>query len=204
MVHIIKDGVVNNPTHGVSFNKSGIRPIKDDISKFRFSDLDTIAKGSRFFETPDLTVKNETLNFKQKKSNLDPNNAETDLYTRSNVINSDTKYLFKERKTAIYIKQRGDYKVDNDYKLDNKGFREDNSRFNGSLGNFEDPKIFPIRKIESDNNATRFLSSVSGFKNMQRREMTQPIVPLKTIMNATYMSVPGINNGTKSTCLINN
>ena len=202
MYSIIQDGVVN-PTYGVNFNNSDTGPIREAISKFRVSDIDTISKSSRVFETPDLIVKTKTLNFKPKKSNLDPNNAHTDLYTRSNVIYSDTKDLAKERKTAIYIKQGDDYnKVANDYRLDNKGFYEDNSRFKGSLGNFEAPKICPIRKIESDYNGTKFLSSVSGFKNIERREMTQSSVPLKRIMNPTHTPISTINNGTKSTRLI--
>ena len=200
MDSIIKDGVVN-PTYGASFNNSDTRPIREAISKFRVSE--TIEKGYRVFETPDLTVKTKTLNFKPKKSNLDPNNAHTDLYTLSNIIYSDTKDLAKERKTAIYVKKRDDYnKVANDYRLDDKGFYEDNSRFKGTLGNFEAPKICPIRKIESDYNGTKFLSSVSGFKNIERREMTHSSVPLRRVMNATYMPISTINNGTKSTRLI--
>lgn len=202
MDSIIQHGVVN-PTYGASFNNSDTRPIREDISKFRFSDSDTISKGSGVFETTDLRVKIDALNFKKKKSNLDPNNAQTDLYTRSNVIYSDTKDLAKERKTAIYIKQRDDYnKVANDYRLDNKGFYEDNSRFKGSLGNFEAPKICPIRKIDFDYDGTKFLISVSGFKNIERREMTQLSVPLKRIMNSTHTPISTINNGTKSTRLI--
>ena len=202
MDHIIKDGVIN-PTYGVGSKNSDTRPIREVISKFSVSDADTVQKGTRLFETPDLIVKNESLNFKQRKGNLDPKNAHTDLYTRGNIIYNSNRHLLKERRTAVYVNQRDEYnKVAIDYSLDSKGFHENNERFKGTFGNFDEPKIPPFRKIDSDYTGTKFLSSVSGFKNIERREMTQSIVPLTEVMNSRYTPISTINNGTKSTRLI--
>lgn len=201
MDSIIKDGVVN-VTYGVGYQESGVNTLKEAISNLRISYADTIGNELMLHETPNLAINTASLNFNPKKNNLDPNAADTDLYRRSNSI-SDRRDIIRDRRVSIYIKQRDDYnKVANDFRLDNKGFYQDNKSSMGSLGNFRGDKICPIRKIDADNNGTKFLSSIRGFKNAERREMTQETIPLKRIMNASHTPISSINNGTKSTRLI--
>lgn len=201
MDSIIKDGVVNI-THHVGYQDSGVNTLKEEFLKFRISNADTISKGSMLYETPNLAIKAASLYFNPKKNNLEPNAADTDLYRRGNLIN-DRRDIFRDRRVSMYIKQREDYnKVANDFRLDNKGFYQDNEASMGSLGNFKGDKICPIRKIDTDNSGTKFLSSISGFKNAERREMARETVPLKRIINSSHIPISSINNGTKSTRLI--
>lgn len=201
MDSIIKDGVVN-VTYNVGYQDSSVNTLKEEFSKFRISNADTIEKGSMLYETPNLAIKAASLNFKPKKNNLEPNAADTDLFRRGNLIN-DRRDVIRDRRVSIYIKQREDYnKVANDFRLDNKGFYQDNELSMRSLGKFRADKICPIRKIDTDNNGTKFLSSISGFKNAERREMARETVPLQRIINSSHTPISSINNGTKSTRLI--
>jgi len=201
MDSIIKDGVVNI-THGVGYQDSGVNTLKQEISHIKISDADTITKSSMLHETPNLAINSASLYFNPKKNNVDPNAADTDLYRQSNTI-SDRRDIIRDRRVSIYIKKRDDYNKDtNDFRLDNKDFYKDNKASMGTLGNFRSDKICPIRKIDTDNNGTKFLSSISGFKNAERREMIQETISLKRIMNTGHTPISNINNGTKSTRLI--
>ncbi len=204
MKPIIKDGVVDI-THHIDSRNNGGAKIKEEISKFRILDEDRIAKGSRIYETPKLAVSNKTINFETKKSNLDPKNAKTDLYTRSDTVYNDHVNLSRDRKTSIYINKRSDYKkVANDINLDNRNFYEDNSRFMGSLGNFNADKICPIRKSSFDNYGIKFLNSTIGFKHSDNKELISSTVPLMKNMNARHTPIYIMNNGTKSIKIIKN
>lgn len=208
MVTIIKDGVVD-----LSFGRDGNtlerreeqRRLGFNPDIIRESEVSSLVQMGKKYETPGFRVRQAITNFTQKQvSSVNRIGADSDLYRRSNLIDNNQANIVKDRITALYLRQDRMYnKVAPDFDLNPRGFHENNDMNIRTIGKLDREIIAPIRKIDTDEGGTRFLSSVSGYKNIERNEMVTHPAPILRNAAAVHGPISLISNGTKRVTRIN-
>ena len=206
---IVKDGVVN-----LSFGRDGNTSERREEQKrsgfnpdiVRDSEVSYLINAGKKYETPGFRIRRAIANFRKKQVS-DVNiigGVNSELYTRSNLIDNNHNNIVKDHITALHITKDRVYKVNNDFDLTStRGFYENNEMRIRTVGKLDREIIAPIRKIDKDEKGIRFLSSVGGFKNTERSEMfTQP-VPILRNAAAVHGPISIISNGTKRVTRIN-
>lgn len=202
MVYIIKNGVVDNTfqKEGKNFIQNNEQKRGFDPNKIRAREIDNSLNFNKKFETPGLVTSNSNLNFKQSKSKtrneLNPN---TDLYRIGNLTYSDNKNLLQAKTPSVFIKKDKTLSVMTDINLVNNNYYDTKKSSIYNIGDFEKSLVAPVRKIETDTEGIKFLSSSFGFKNIERPEMLNTQVPIRKNMYALHTPISIVSNGTKTT-----
>ena len=204
MVTIIKDGVID-----ISYGRYGNTSERLDEQQrvgfnpdiIRESEINSLVQMAKKYETPGFRARQAITNFSQKRvSSVNRIQGDSDLYRRSNLIDNNQANIVKDRITALYIKKDRLYNnIAPGFDLNPRGFYETNEGFIQNVGKLDRELIAPIRKIDTDNGGTRFLSSVLGYKNIERNEMVTPDVPILRNAAAIHTPISIISNGTKRT-----
>lgn len=202
MVYIIKNGVVDNTfqKEGKNFIKNNEQKRGFDPNKIRAREIDTSLNIGKKFETPGFVTSNNNLNFKQSESKTrNELNTDTNLYRIGNLTYSDNKNLLEAKTPTVFIKKDKTLSVMTDINLVNNNYYDAKKSSIYNIGDFEKSLVAPVRKIETDTEGIKFLSSSSGFKNIERPEMLNTQVPIRKNMYALHTPISIVSNGTKTT-----